>query len=201
MRWCSMRARPLSAESRRRSALTPWSSPVASLRLPKCWWLGKPYCRTASMCTRTLSLRASRKRWSSSGTQRLADSRLHRRAHQNRRKPRAWVLLAIRECAIRPPENVVAAGNRSVFGRLARLHHRFDYGIEIRVGEHRDRQALTPGTVDHAMRIGFEALVGPAPQEVAGIDHQGAGNRLRGDPFALARGHLQAADLGPGAAR
>ena len=69
---------------------------------------------------------------------------------------------------------------RRVVEQVARV----DDGVEMRIVEHRDRVALAPRGVDDTVRVRAEPVVGPARHQVADVDDQRIGNRMRGDPLA-----------------
>ena len=74
-----------------------------------------------------------------------------------------------------------------VVEQVARIDHRVEGGIV----EDRHRLPRDAGAIHHPMRVGAEAVIRPAMHQVADIDHEGAGDRMRGDPLPAAIQHLQ----------
>src|SRR5215510_178173 len=77
----------------------------------------------------------------------------------------------------REPDRVVAEHDRRVPRRVRRRAaalEAFDDRVVVRIAEEGDRVAIAGRPVDHPVRRGEEALVGPSMQDVAAVDHERA---------------------------
>src|SRR5439155_26560492 len=105
-------------------------------------------------------------------------------------------LLAIAEGVAEALEDIGAARRRRIARGIvlgATGVEDFDLGVEMRIVEERDRIALSPRAVDDAMLGRREKVVGPACQQIADIDHEGAGDRRCVDPAAILAANLETA--------
>ena len=92
---------------------------------------------------------------------------------------------------------VLAVRDRRVFRRVAASWHvgrQASCAVEVRAEEERDRVPVGARDVQHAMRRRQPAVVGPAAQQVAGVDEEAAGQHRRVEPRAVGAADLQAAD-------
>src|SRR4029077_5811679 len=87
------------------------------------------------------------------------------------------ILVPVRRIAL---QHELADAQRGVFRRIAgsgATRQAGDLRIEVGYGEEGDRVAFGAGAVDHPMRRGGEAVVGPTRHHVADVDHEAAGDR------------------------
>ena len=106
--------------------------------------------------------------------------------------------IAVVVVPVQPLHQVVAVAHRHMARRVGGIgagRQAFDDLVHSRVEEIRQGIAVAAGAVDHAVRCRDIAVVGPARQHVGDVEHEGARQRRRVDPFSHARAHLQSAGI------
>ena len=78
----------------------------------------------------------------------------------------------------------IAANPGARNGRRGSSTPPFDEGLEVRIAGEYERQPLPAAPVDHAMHGGAVPAARPAFEQIADVDHEGAGDRRHRDPFA-----------------
>src|SRR5215204_936024 len=111
------------------------------------------------------------------------------------RSHRSWGLASVGECLSKSLDQILSCGGRLELRAFACLHDRRNHRIEIRVHESRAGEPLPAGAVDDAMLGRGKAVVRPARQQVADVDHVRAGDRVGGDPVAVGILDLKPADV------
>ena len=78
----------------------------------------------------------------------------------------------------------IAANPGTRNGRRGSSTPPFDEGLEVRIAGEYERQPLPAAPVDHEMHGGAVPAVRPPFEQIADVDHEGAGDRRHRHPFA-----------------